>query len=137
MNLPVYELSKQLYSTLSQQDRGVEAILIADQAVTATPRRLFLVRYVIGKGGGGESKRPIFKNELTGFDYDMKVTYATQTERLESLQQTMEAYMYAPLKAKLSKVIVRDLTSTEEIEMKAIISEELVSKLVDLYEYAW
>lgn len=63
----------------------------------------------------------------------MKITYATQMEHLESLQQTMEAYMYAPLKAKLSKVIVRNLTSSEETQMKAIISEELVSKLVDLY----
>jgi hypothetical protein len=137
LNLLVYELSNQLYSTLSQQDRSVDPLLIVDQVVTASPRRLFLVRYIIGEAGSGESKRPIFKNELTGIDYEMKITYATQTERLEGLQQTMEAYMYAPSNAKLSKVVVRNLTSSEEIQVKVIISEELVSKLVDLYEYAW
>jgi hypothetical protein len=112
-------------------------LLIGDQVITASPRRLFLVRYVVGEGGGGESKRPIFKNELTGFDYEMKITYATQTERLEGLQQTMEVYMYASSNAKLSKVTVRNLTSSEEMQIRAIISEGLVSKLVDLYEYAW
>jgi len=92
---------------------------------------------VIGEGAGGESKRPIFKNELTGYDYEMKLTYPTQERHLEELQSIMELYMYAPTEAKLSRIVVRNLSTGAERPVKAIISEELVSRLVNLYEYAW
>jgi len=55
-----------------------------------------------------ESKRPVFKNELTGYDYEMKLTYPTQRERLEKLQSIMESFMYAPTEATLWRVPVRN-----------------------------
>lgn len=113
----------------------MEPIVIANQP--GEPRRLFLVRYVLGEGGGGESKRPIFKNELTGYDYEMKLTYPTQMDRLERLQSTMESFMYAPTEAMLSKAVVRSQSDPAERPIKVIISEELVAKLIELYQYAW
>lgn len=133
----VYELSERFHLLLFESEHGVEPILVVDQASSGSPRRLFLVRYVIGEGAGGESRRPVFKNELTGYDYEMKLTYPTQKERLKGLQSVMESYMYVPTEAVLSRVIVRNLSTGAERPMKAIISEGLVSRLVDLYEYAW
>lgn len=131
----VYQLSGRFHSLLFQEEQGVEPIVIANQP--GEPRRLFLVRYVLGEGGGGESKRPIFKNELTGYDYEMKLTYPTQMDRLERLQSTMESFMYAPTEAMLSKAVVRSQSDPAERPIKVIISEELVAKLIELYQYAW
>lgn len=137
MGSQTYEVSDRFHTLLFQQEQGVEPILIADQEPVGEPHRLFLVRYVLGEGGGGESKRPIFKNELTGYDYEMKLTYLTQRDRLEKLQSIMESFMYAPTEATLSKASVRSQSAAAERSIKVIISKELVAKLVDLYEYAW
>ena len=137
METAIYELSNQLHTFLFHEEQGVEPIIITDQTPVKGPRRLFLVRYVVGEGGGGESKRPIFKNELTGYDYEMKMIYPTQKDHLERLQPLMEAFMYASTQAMLSKGIIRNQSTTEERPIKVIISKELVAELVDLYEYAW
>lgn len=137
MKTPAYELSQRLISIIFQSEQGIEPVLIADQASSEAPRRLFLVRYLVGEGAGGESGRPIFKNELTAYDYEMKLTYPTQTEGLDSLQGIMEAYMYASPEAILARALVRNPSTGEERYMKAVISDELVSKLASLYQYAW
>jgi hypothetical protein len=98
---------------------------------------MFLVRYVVGEGGGGESRRPVFKNELTGYDCELKITYPTQKDHLEGLQSTMEGFMYAPLEATLSKASVRHQTLVSERSIKMIISEELVARRGEVYDYAW
>ena len=67
----------------------------------------------------------------------MKLTYSTQEKHLEELQSIIELYMYAPTEAMLSRIVVRNLSTRAERPVKAIISEELVSRLVNLYEYAW
>jgi len=137
MEPQTYEVSDRFHTFLFEQEQGVEPILIADQEPVGEPHRLFLVRYVLGEGGGGESKRPIFKNELTGYDYEMKLTYSTQRDHLEKLQSVMESFMYAPTEATLSKAPVRNQSVAAERPIKVIISKELVAKLIDLYEYAW
>ena len=137
MESQTYEVSNRFHILLFQQEQGVEPILIADQEPVGEPHRLFLVRYVLGEGGGGESKRPVFKNELTGYDYEMKLTYPTQREGLEKLQSTVESFMYAPTEATLSRAPVRNQSAAAERPIKVIISKELVARLIDLYEYAW
>ena len=136
METSIYELSNQFHTFLFLEEQGVEPIMITDQTPVKGPLRLFLVRYVLG-GGGGESKRPIFKNELTGYDYEMKMIYPTQKDHLERLQPLMEAFMYASTQAMLSKGLIRNQSTAEERPIKVIVSEELVAELVDLYEYAW
>ena len=132
-----YEVSERFNSILFRPERGIEPLLIADQYSSGSTCRLFLVRYVIGEGAGGESKRPVFKNELTGYDHESKLTYPTQEKHLEELQSIIESHMYAPTEAKLSRIVVRNLSTGAERPVKAIISEELLSRLVNLYEYAW
>ena len=77
----VFELADNFYSALSKSESGVEPILIADRVSSASHGRLFLVRYILGEGAGGESRRPVFKNELTAYDYDMQLAYPTQKGR--------------------------------------------------------
>ena len=137
MQTSIYELSNQFHTFLFREEQGVEPIMITDQTPVKGPLQLFLVRYVLGEGGGGESKRPIFKSELTGYDYELKMTYPTQKDHLERLQPLMEAFMYASTQALLSKGLIRSQSIAEERPIKVIISEELVAELVDLYEYAW
>lgn len=107
----VYDLSDHFYSILFQSEHGVEPILIADQVPSGLPRRFFLVRYVTGDGAGEESNRPVFKNELTGYDYAMKLIHPTQKEHLEELQSIMESYMYVSSGAVLSRIVVRHLST--------------------------
>jgi hypothetical protein len=133
----VCELSERFYSKLFQLEDRLEPILIADQDSSGSPRRLFVVRYVIVESAGEENARPIFKDELTGYDYEMKLTYPTQKRHLEELQSIMESRMYAPSEAALSKIVARNLSTGQERPVKAVISDGLVSKLLDLYEYAW
>jgi hypothetical protein len=49
----------------------------------------------------------------------------------------MELYMYAAVEATLSRIIARNPSTGSEKLVKAIISDEFVSKLANLYEYAW
>ncbi len=92
---------------------------------------------MIGEGAAGESSRLVFKNELTRYDYEMKLTHPTRKEHLEELQLIMESYKYAPRGAVLWRIVVRHLSTRLEESVKAIISERPASGLVDLYEYAW
>jgi uncharacterized protein YoaH (UPF0181 family) len=92
---------------------------------------------LVAEGAGGEGGRPIFKNELTGYDYEMKLTYSTQTENLDRLQTVMEAGMYASSAAFLTRALIRNLSTGQERYMKAIISGKLVSEIAVLYRYAW
>ncbi len=79
----VHDLSDH-FSILFQSEHGVEPILIADQISSGLPRPFFPVRYVIGGGAGGESSRPVFKNELTGYNYEMKLTHPHRRNILRS-----------------------------------------------------
>ena len=99
-------------TSCSNQSHGVEPILIADQVPSGLPCRFFPVWYVIGEGASGESNRPVFMNELTGYDYESRLIHPTQKEHLEEVQSIMESYMHASGGA-------------------------VLSGLVDLYEYAW
>lgn len=130
-----YEVSGKFHAILVQSEHGVEPILIAD--VNLTPSRIFLVRYFLGEGGSGENSRPIFRNELTGYDYELRITYPTQKDHLEALQSMMEAFMYAPQQAVLSKALVKNQSTGSEMPIKMMISKELVKRLIEVYEYAW
>ena len=88
-------------------------------------------------GEGGENKRPIFKNELTGYDYEMKLTYPTQRDGLEGLQSIMESSMYGSTDSVLSRAVAQNMSSESEKIVKVIVSEALVARLVGLYNFAW
>jgi hypothetical protein len=137
MRTSPYEMLDRLFSTIFRSEEGVEPLLVADQVPSKSPRRLLLVRYLVAEGAGGEGGRPIFKNELTGYDYEMKLTYPTQTENLDRLQTVMEASMYASSAAFLTRALIRNLSTGQERYMKAVISEKLVSEIAVLYCYAW
>jgi hypothetical protein len=133
----VYRLSDRFHKLLFAEEQGVEPLLIADHDPRNSPQRIFLVRYVIGEGGGGESKRPVFKDELIGYDYEMKLTYPTQKTHLDGLQSILELSMYGSSEAQLSKAIVENSSTKEQRPIKAIVSEILVAKLVGLYRFDW
>lgn len=137
MGTAVFQVSDVFHRLLFTDERGVEPLLIADQYPREGAQRLFLVRYIVGEGGGGESKRPIFKDELTGYDYGTKETYHTQKIHLEALQSSLESSMYGSSDAQLSKVIVENISTGEQRPIKALVSESLVEKLVALYGFGW
>ena len=132
-----YCLSDGFHRLLFTEEQGVEPLLIADFTPRNSPQRIFLVRYIIGEGGGGESKRPVFKDELTGYDYEVKLTYPTQKVRLDALQYTLELSMYGSSEAQLSKVTAENIATKEQRPIKAVVSETLVAKLVGLYDFGW
>ncbi len=132
----VYRLSEGFHALLFHED-GVEPLLIADRDPKSSPQRLFLVRYVISEGGGAESKRPIFKEELTGYDYEMGLMYPTQKGRLDPLQSLLEPLMYGSSQARLSRANVESASTQLQRPIKVVVSEALVAKLVDLYQFAW
>jgi len=133
----VYRLSDNFLRLLFTEEHGVEPLLIADRGPGNSPRRIFLVRYIIGEGGGGESKRPIFKDELTGYDYELNLTYPTQRVKLEALQSTLELSMYGSSEAQLSRATAENFSTKEQRPIKAVVSESVVARLVALYGYAW
>lgn len=137
MEPEVFHLSDPFHRLLFTDERGVEPLLIADHEPGKRPQRIFLVRYIVGEGGAGESKRPIFKDELTGYDCETQETYHTQKIRLEALQSTLESSMYGSSDAQLSKVIVENISTGEQRPIKALVSESLVEKLVALYGFGW
>jgi hypothetical protein len=132
-----YYLSDPFHKRLFINEQGVEPLLIADHDPLNSPQRIFLVRYVIGEGGGGESKRAIFKDELTEYDYELKLAYPTQRVQLEALQSILELSMYGSSEMQLSRVTAENMSTKEQRPIKALVSETLVAKLVALYEYAW
>lgn len=50
--LPAYCVSARFFKLLFAEERGVEPLLIVDQNPDQNPQRMFLVRYVVGEGGG-------------------------------------------------------------------------------------
>jgi hypothetical protein len=70
----VYNISENFYKRLFVDERGLEPLLIAARA--NSPQRIFLVRYVIVEGAGAEGSCAVFKDELMGHDYEMKVLYS-------------------------------------------------------------
>jgi len=116
----------------SKREDG-EPLLIVDQ--TSMPKRIFLVRYYIG--GDGEFSRPLYKKELTGYDCEIGLLYPTQTTRLDTLQDLVESQTYGSSETVLSRIIIRDASTGENVTLKALISDALLEKLVGLYEFAW
>ncbi len=137
MDSPAYSVTDSFHRLLFAGEQGVEPLLIADYNPRDSPQRIFLVRYVIGEGGGGESKRAIFKDELTGYDYEMRLTYPTQKVHLDALQSILEPSMYGSPEAQLSRAMVENSATKEQRPIKAIVSETLVAKLVGLYRFGW
>ncbi len=115
----------------------MEPLLAADRHPDKSPQRIFLVRYVIGEGGGEESKRPIFKDELTGYDYEAQLRYPTLRVQLDALQSSLELSMYGSSEAEMAKTQIENATSKERRSIKVIVSEALVARLIGLYPFAW
>jgi hypothetical protein len=133
----VYRISENFHKRMFVGERGVESLLIADRNSANSPQRIFLVRYVIVEGAGAEGSRAVFKEELTGYDYEMKMLYPTQKVQLEMLQSTLEPSMYGSPEAQLSRGMTENTSTKEQRPIKVIVSETLVAKLVALYGYAW
>jgi hypothetical protein len=133
----VYRISENFHERLFVDERGVEPLLIADRDPANSPQRIFMVRYVIVEGAGAEGSRAVFKDELTGYDYEMKMLYPTQKVQLEALQSTLEPSMYGSPESQLSRVMAENTSTKEQRPIKAVVSETLVAKLVGLYGYAW
>jgi hypothetical protein len=132
-----YRVSADFHKLVFLQQPGVEPLLIVDRDSQNSPQRIFMVRYVIGEGGGEEGRRPIFKDELTGYDYESSATYHTQKVDLENLQATLEPLMYGSPEVQYCKVMLENISTREQRPIKAIVSEKLVASLVDLYGYGW
>jgi len=136
MESVLFQLSDHFHRFLFQSQGG-EPLLVVERAATNGPRRLFCVRYVLGQSAGGESGRPIFRNELTAYDCETKTTYPTQKTRLEELQSIMESAMYGERESQQVRVLVQDESSESNSPIKVIVSETLFMRLVSLYDYAW
>ena len=123
----VIRVSDRFHKLLFQQE-GVEPLLIADRAANYAPRRIFSVWYVLGESGG--SLRPIFKNELTGCDYELQILYPTQRTDLEGLQSVMEPSRYGSPRARLSSACAQNISTGERRTVKILLCEALVLELV-------
>ncbi len=137
MFAPVFCVSEPFYKLLFVEERGVEPLLVTDRDPNQTPQRIFLVRYVVGEGGGGESKRPVFKDELTGYDYETKLLYPTQRVQLDALQSSLEGSMYGSIEAEVLRTQIENVVTKERRPVKVIVSEALIARLVGLYQFAW
>lgn len=137
MEPSVYRISENFHKRLFVDERGVEPLLIADRDPANSPQRIFLVRYVIVEGAGAEGGRAVFKDELTGYDYEMKMLYHTQKVQLEALQSTLEPSMYGSPESQLSRLMAENASTKEQRPIKVVVSETLVAKLIGLYGYAW
>jgi hypothetical protein len=133
----VYRISENFHKRMFVDERGVEPLLITDRDPANSPQRIFLVRYVIVEGADAEGSRAVFKDELTGYDYEMKTLYPTQKGQLDALQSTLEPSMYGSPEARLSRVMTENISTKERRPIKVAVSETLVAKLVGLYTYAW
>jgi len=132
-----YRVSADFHKMVFLEEPGVEPLLIVDRQPQNSPQRIFMVRYIIGEGGGEEGRRPIFKDELTGYDCESNATYHTQKVDLENLQATLEPFMYGSHEAQYCKAMLENVSTGEQRPIKAIVSEKLVARLVDLYGYGW
>ena len=125
-----YVVSDLFYSLLANDDS--KPVLIVDDV--SSPRRVFLVKYVLG--AVGENARLIFRNEPTGYDYEQQVIYPTQRAQLDQLQGLLESAAYGSHQTRLSHVEIEN-SSNQKVTIKVIISNELVSAIIDLYQFAW
>jgi hypothetical protein len=137
MEPSVYRISEVFHKRMFVDELGAEPLLIADRDPANFPQRIFLVRYVILEGAGAEGSRPVFKDELTGYDYEMKMLYPTQKVQLEALQSTLEPSLYASPDSQLSRFLAENMSTREQRPIKVVVSETSVAKLVGLYGYAW
>jgi len=114
-------------------DQDSESILIGDE-LSSSPRRLFVVKYVLG--AAGENSRLIFKNELTGYDFEQQIVYPTQKTQLDQLQCALERFAYGSPETRLSRVEIEN-SKGQRATVKLIISHELVSEIIGMYQFAW
>ena len=124
-----YVVSDSFYSLLVNDDSN--PILIVDEL--SAPRGMFLAKYAIG--AVGENARLIFKNELTGYDYEQQITYPTQKEQLDYLQSLLESFAYGSFQT-LSNVEIGN-SRNQKVTIRVITSNDLVSAIIDLYQFAW
>jgi hypothetical protein len=127
-----YAVSDSFYTQLFSQ--GSEPLLIVDGEPNGVPAKMFVVRYIVGSAG--EHGRPIFRNELTGYDYEQQIIYPKQNAELDGLQSTIEDHAYGSPKSRLARVKIGN-SKGETATVKVIISNELVSKIINVYQYAW
>ena len=88
-----------------------------------------------GIGAVGENARLIFKDELTGYDYEQQITYPTQKEQLDYLQSLLESFAYGSFQT-LSNVEIRN-SRNQKVTIRVITSNDLVSSIIGLYQFAW
>jgi len=124
-----YVVSDSFYSLLANDDSN--PILIVDEL--SAPQRMFLTKYVIG--AVGENVRLIFKNELTGYDYEQQIIYPTQIEQLDYLQSLLESFAYGSFQT-LSNVEIGN-SRNQKVIIRVITSNDLVSAIIGLYKFAW
>ena len=93
-----------------------------------------MVKYVLG--AYDENSRLVFKNELTGYDYEQQIVYPTQKTQLDHLQRALESFTYGSPGTLLSRAEVRN-SKGQKTTVKVIISHELISKIIDMYQFAW
>ena len=129
MDRQKYVVSDSFYSLLANDDSN--PILIVDEL--SAPQRMFLTKYVIG--AVGENVRLIFKNELTGYDYEQQIIYPTQIEQLDYLQSLLESFAYGSFQT-LSNVEIGN-SRNQKIIIRVITSNDLVSAIIGLYKFAW
>ena len=129
MDRQKYVVSDSFYSLLVNDNSN--PILIVDKL--SSPLRMFLAKYAIG--AVGENTRLIFKNELTGYDYEQQITYPTQKEQLDYLQSLLESFAYGSLQT-LSNVEIGN-SKNQKVTIRVITSNDLVSSIIGLYKFAW
>lgn len=128
-------VSDEFFGRVFHNEQGVESLVVMDYPAWRRLQRLFLVKYILG--GSGENARPILKNELTGYDFETLFMYPTQIDQLENLQSVLESTMYGQDSSELSTVMLQSRSTGAQEVAKTVISENLVSKLIALYHYAW
>jgi hypothetical protein len=132
-----YVVSERFLRRVFYSEQGVEPIIVSDGLPEADPKVMFLVRYIIGEGAGGEIRRPIFRSELAGYDYGARLDYPIQDRGLENLQFLMEPYIYGTATGDRHVVIIQSPAPNSSRSVKVIVSRQLVEELMRLYDYAW
>ncbi len=130
------EVSSRFFRLVRFFELGVHPLLICDAPPSVT-RRIFLVRYLIGEGFGGEASRPIFRSELTGYNYQSRRTHPTKETGLGNLQFILEAKSYGAETGTHRRITLVDSSTGDRFTVKAIISQEAVDELSTIYEYGF
>jgi len=130
-------VSERFLRRVFYSEQGVEPVIVSDALPEGGPMVMFLVRYIIGEGAGGEIRRPIFRNELVGYDYGAQLDYPVQDRGLENLQFLMEPYIYGTATGDRYLATIQSPAPNSSRSVKAIVSKQLVEELMRLYDYAW